>query len=107
MKPEMLMLLPLAIVALVFWLVTRIRYVIDDEYVRVKWLGATVRKIALSDIEFADTECPLWNEHWCNTLFAWNRAVRIRRRSGFCRNFIITPSNREEFLTELRAKLPR
>jgi len=87
--------------------ITRIQYVIDDRYVRVKLFGMTLRKIALTDIEFADTKCPLWNEHWCNTFFAWGRSVRLRRKTGFARNFIITPTNRAAFLDELHRKLGR
>lgn len=98
---------PLALIVLVVWSVTRIRYAIDEQYVRVKLFGATLRKIALTDIEFADTKCPLWNEHWCNTFFAWSRSVRLRRKTGFARNFIITPANRDAFLDELRSKLGR
>jgi hypothetical protein len=98
---------PVALVTVMFYLVTRIRYVVDDRHVRVKLFGLTLRKIALADIEFADTVGPFWNEHWCNTFWAFGRVVRLRRRSGLIRNFIITPANRDTFLTELRAKLPQ
>jgi hypothetical protein len=103
MKPELLW--PLAIVTLVLYLVTRIRYVVDDAHVRVKIFGATLRKIALADIEFADTESPFWNEHWCNTYWPWGRVVRLRRKSGWVRNFIITPADRDVFLSTLNDKL--
>ena len=79
----------------------------DDRYVRVVLFGATLRKIALSDIEFADTAMPFWNEHWCNTLCACGRIVRLRRKSGLVRNFIITPADRGAFLADLRSKLGR
>jgi len=88
-------------------LALRIRYTVDDAYVRVRLFGATLRKIALSDIEFADTASPFWNEHWCNTLWTRGRIVRLRRKSGFVRNFIITPADRDAFLAELQAKLGR
>jgi hypothetical protein len=78
---------------------------VDEKHVRVKLFGATLRKIALSDIEFADTAAPFWNEHWCNTLCACSRVVRLRRKSGLIRNFIITPANRDAFLAEVRSKL--
>ena len=100
-------LLGLSVVALAFCLVTRIRYVIDDRHVRVVLFGATLRKIALSDIEFADTAAPLWNEHWCNTLWGCGRVIRLRRKTGLIRNFIITPANRAVFLEELLAKRQR
>jgi hypothetical protein len=96
---------PLALAALVLWLVTQIRYRIDDRYVRVVLLGITVRKIALADIESVNTAMPLWNEHWCNTLWPWGRVVCIRRKTGLIRNFIISPADRNAFLQELRRKL--
>lgn len=107
MKPEMLMFLPLALIVVVFWLVVQIRYVVDEHHVRVKLFGATLRKIALTDIEFADTAMPFWNEHWCNTIFPWGRCVRFRRKTGWIRDFIITPADRDGFLTDLRSKLGR
>ena len=95
----------ICLAALLLWLVTRIRYTIDDRYVRVILLGFTLRKIALSDIEFADTSLTMWNEHWCNTLLPWRRTVRIRRKSGLVRNFVITPADREAFIKELRGRI--
>lgn len=93
------------IVGLLYW-VTRIRYVIDERYVRVIWFGATVRKIALTDIAAVDTRFCFWNEHWCNTVTDIpNRRVTLHRKSGFVRNFVITPKNREAFLAELSARL--
>jgi hypothetical protein len=84
--------------------ITQLRFVIDEHYVRVKLLGLTLRKIALSDIESVDTKAPLWNEHWCTSL-SLKRVVRIRRKSGWFRNFIITPPDRDAFIAELRGRL--
>ena len=44
-----------------------------------------------------------------NSLYAnaGDRIVRLRRKTGWFRNFIITPVNRDAFLEELRAKCPR
>ena len=84
---------------------TRIRYTIDDQYVRVVLLVLTLRKVELSDIEFVDKRMPLWNEHWCNTFWPWGRTVRIRRKTGFIRNFIISPANRDEFIQQLQERL--
>ena len=96
----------LAVIIFILWCVTRIRYVIDDHYLRVLWFGITTRRIALSDMEKVDTCAPLWNEHWCNTLWPVGRVVRIRRKTGIFRNFIITPQNRDAFIRELKAKVP-
>lgn len=93
--------------AVIFYLGTRIRYIVDDRHVRVKLCALTLRKVALADIEFADTASPFWNEHWCNTFWPFGRTVRLRRKSGLVRNFVITPAHRAAFLAELRSKLSR
>ncbi len=102
--------LTLTIVGILFpigaiWMVHRIRYSIDDDAVRVRLGKVTLRKIAIADIEFADTAAPCWNEHWCNTFFAKGRVVRLRRKTGWFRNFIVTPADRERFLGELLEKM--
>ena len=94
-------------VAPLLWVVTRIRYRITDRHVRVRLGTVTLRKIALSDIASVDTRLIFWNEHWCNTLWPWGRIVRIKRKSGFIRNFVVTPDNRDEFITQLRERLGR
>lgn len=86
----------------ILWLISRIRYRVDQTHVRVVLGPVTLRKIRLVDIEFVDTQAPLWNEHWCNTYRPCGRIVRIRRRTGLIRNFIITPENRDEFIEQLR-----
>ena len=88
-----------------YWMITRISYVVDDQHLRVVIGGFTLRKIALSDIAFVDTSAPFWNEHWCNTAFAMKRVVRIRRKSGWIKNFIITPANRDDVLRQLQSQL--
>ena len=88
-----------------YWVITRIAYVVDDRYLRVVLGRVTLRKIALSDIAFVDTATPFWNEHWCNTFFVGKRVVRIRRRSGWIKNFIITPANRHDLLRQIRSRL--
>ncbi len=91
--------------ALLYWAITRISYVVDDRHLRVILGKFTLRKIALSDIAFVDTAAPLWNEHWCNTVFPGKRVVRIRRRSGWIKNFIITPANRDELIRQIQLRL--
>lgn len=56
------------LLAAAIYSITRIRYTIDDQYLRVVWFRFTVRKIALSDIEDVHTHWEFWNEHWANTL---------------------------------------
>ncbi len=90
---------------LAFWAISSMTYRVDQRFVRVMLGRVTLRKVLLSDIAFADTAAPFWNEHWCNTLFARGRVVRLRRKSGWIKNFIITPAARDDFLQQLRAHL--
>jgi hypothetical protein len=92
-------------VALLLWSVTRIRYTVDGRHLRVRLGRLTLRKIALSDIESVDTRWCFWNEHWCNTFWPRGRIVRIRRRSGLFRNFVITPADRDKVLHKLQERL--
>ena len=86
-------------------MICHIRYVIDVACVRVVLGRFTLRKIAITDIAYVDTKGPFWNEHWCNTMWPRGRVVRIRRKTGWIRNFIITPANRDDFLRQLNSHL--
>lgn len=77
-------------------------FTIDEGHVRVRVYGKTVRKIALSDIEWAAADWALVNEHWTNTINP-RRIVLLRRRTGIMRNFLISPPSREDFLNNLAA----
>ena len=92
-------------VALLLWSVTRIRYTVGGRHLRVQLGKLTLRQIALSDIESVDTRMCFWHEHWFNTFSPFGRIVRIRRRSGLFRNFVITPAGRHEFLGLLQERL--
>ncbi|MFA6434858.1 MAG: hypothetical protein WCW52_09200 [Elusimicrobiales bacterium] len=69
----------------------------------VKLRSWTVRRVLYSDMESVEPRCAFWNEHWCNFL-PW-RFVTIRRRSGFARNFVINPPDRDTFIAALRLKI--
>ena len=76
---------------------------VDDAHVRVLVYSFTVRKVALSDIAWADQACPLWNEHYTPSLKRKN-VVCLHRRTGLIPNFIITPSDPLAFFKELKGK---
>jgi hypothetical protein len=78
----------------------RMQFSVDAAHVSVVFFGITLRTIAISDIEFADKRWKWWNEHYNNT-FNPRRIVRLRRRSGWLRNFIITPPDPDSFLRKL------
>lgn len=84
----------------IFW---GMRFRVDDAFVRVVVYGFSVRKVALPDIEWADRRCPFWNEHYTSSLNP-KKLVRLRRRTGWIKNFIITPPDPETFFAELRSR---
>ena len=84
----------------IFWGMT---FTVDEAYTRVRVYGWTVRKIAHSDVEWAAHDWVFWNEHWTNTANP-KRMVLLRRRTGWFKNFVISPPVPQEFLKELAAK---
>ena len=91
---------PLCLVHPIFWGMT---FTVDAGHVRVRVYGWTVRKVALSDIEWAAQDWVFWNEHWTNTVHP-SKLVLLRRRSGVSRNFLISPPVPPAFLAELAAR---
>ncbi len=86
---------------LVWAIMAGMSYAVDDTHVRVLMFGRTVRRVALSDVEWADRRWDFWNEHYTTSLRP-SRVVRLRRRTGVFRSFIITPPDAESFIGRLR-----
>ena len=84
----------------IFWGMT---FTVDEAHVRVCFYGCSARKIALSDIEWAAQDWCFWNEHWTNTVDP-KKMVLLRRRTGWFKNFLISPPSPPDFLKELAAK---
>gem|GEM_PF-987413 len=78
-------------------------FAVDGTHVRVLMFGRTIRRVALSDIEWADRRWDFWNEHYAVSLRP-SRVVRLRRRTGLFRSFIITPPDGASFITLLRER---
>lgn len=93
----------LALVLLVHALFWGMHFRLDDKHVCVVIYGLMARKIALTDIAWADRQWSLWNEHYTSSLNP-RRFVRLRRRTGFLRDFLITPPDAPAFLAELAAR---
>jgi len=89
--------------AAIWALCSNMQYTVDSCFVRVLFFGCTIRKIAISDVEYADKKWKWWNEHYHNTLNP-RKIIRLRRRTGGFRNFIITPPDPDLFLSELAAQ---
>ena len=84
----------------IFWGMT---FTIDEAFVRVRFYGCTARKIELNDIEWAAQDWCFWNEHYTNTVNP-KRMVLLHRRTGWFKNFLISPPAPQDFLRELVAK---
>lgn len=78
-------------------------YKLAETGLEVKFGALTVRKIGYSDMESVEPGFTFWNEHWTN--FRPCQCLTIRRRSGWIRNFVINPPDRDGFIRELRLKI--
>lgn len=93
----------IALVGSLLYAVATLSYRVTDKAVEVLILGHSVRRIRLDDIEEVHRGGAFWNEHWTNFKL-WN-SVTLRRKSGWLRNFVITPDKPSEFIVELAQKL--
>jgi hypothetical protein len=84
------------------WLCTQIRYRISPHHLEIRLFGIRVRRLALNDIRYISKHRSGWGEVWWNTPWPAKRILVIRRRTGWCKNFIITPANRYAFKSELK-----
>lgn len=80
-------------------------YQITKEHVVVTWLGVSIRKIRLRDIETISKRRKHSGENWANTWRPRHRILVLRRRSGWRRDFVITPAYRYEFRNQLEAAM--
>ena len=93
----------IALLAALIYGIGTLHYRITDRAVEVLIFGCCFRRIRLDDIEYVRRGSTFWNEHWTNFKL-WN-CVTLRRKSGWLRNFIITPDNPTGFIAELAQKL--
>lgn len=90
------------LVALFIWVVTNFRYRITRRDLEVTWLGIRCRRIPLSDIRYVSKRrTAALAENWWNTLLPRKRTLVIHRRTGWLKNFVITPRRRYAFQAEL------
>jgi hypothetical protein len=88
-----------AVILLFLASVGTIAYRITDTSLEVRILGRTIRRVRLSDIEEVHRRGALVHENWSSLKF-WN-SVTIRRRSGWLRNFVISPDDPDGFVDRL------
>ncbi|MDE2038924.1 MAG: PH domain-containing protein [Elusimicrobia bacterium] len=78
-------------------------YEFGEEGLEVRLGPWTVRRVRYDDIEDIRIGYNLWNEHWTN-IWPW-RYLTLRRKTGWVRNFVINPADREAFAQLLRQRL--
>jgi hypothetical protein len=82
-----------------------IDYRITPAALEIRILGATLRRILLTDIEEVHRRGAFLHEGWTGPKF-WN-AVTVRRRSGLLRNLVISPDDPDRFAEEIRLAVER
>ena len=82
-----------------------IAYRITELALEVLILGRVVRRIPLADIEEVHRRGALIHENWSSLKF-WN-SVTVRRRSGWLRNFVISPDDPDRFAVRLQEAVSR
>ena len=80
----------------------QVKYRITSRHLEVRLFGICLRRIALDDIRYISKHRSGRGELWWNTLFPTKRILVIRRRTGWFRNFIITPKDRYVFKAQLK-----
>jgi hypothetical protein len=80
-----------------------IAYRITEKALEVLILGWVIRRIPLADIEEVHRRGALIHENWSSLKF-WN-SVTVRRRSGWFRNFVISPDDPDRFVVRLQGAM--
>jgi len=80
-----------------------IAYRITEKALEVLILVWVIRRIRLADIEEVHRRGALIHENWSSLKF-WN-SVTVRRRSGWFRNFVISPDDPDGFVVRLQEAL--
>jgi hypothetical protein len=82
-----------------------IAYRITEKALEVLIMGWAIRRIPLAAIEGVHRRGALIHENWSSLKF-WN-SVTVRRRSGWFRNFVISPDDPDRFVVRLQEALIR
>jgi hypothetical protein len=77
---------------------------LGNEALEIMILGVPFRTIPYADIQSADPGGSLLQEHW--TSFRLRNRITLHLRRGKRRAIVITPSDPEAFLLDLRSRLP-
>jgi len=101
--------LVITVMAILFYGISRLNYLVDDQYLRIRLGPIPFRKFAIGDIRDARVGFSHWAESWTNTIYPptiSRKGVTIYRKSGSFRKVLITPDDPAEFVEEIK-KHPR
>ena len=93
------------ILALLFYGISRINYVIDDQYLQVRLGPILLRKVAIDDIGDVRMGSRNWSENWTNTIYPptiSRKGVTVYRKSGRFKRVVLTPDDPAEFVEKIK-----
>ena len=93
-------------VLMIFWAMPKIDFRVGSKSVVVEWMGFTLRRIPMSDIDRISKRLKGKPEVLRNTLRADHRMLVLYRKNGK-RPVLITPQNRYVFRNQLESSLER
>jgi len=93
------------LIALLFYGISRINYVIDDQYLRVRLGPIPLRNVAIDDIGDVRMGSRHWSESWTNTIYPptiSRKGVTIYRKSGRFKRVVLTPDEPAAFMEKVK-----
>ncbi len=97
------------IVGLLFYGISRLNYVIDEQYLRVRLGPIPLRKVAIDDIADVRRGSSHWSESWTNTIYPptiSRRGVTVYRKTGGFKRVVLTPDDPGVFIERIKDASP-
>ncbi len=95
----------ITIIAILFYGISRLNYLIDDQYLRIRLGPIPFRKVAIDDISDVQMGPSYWSESWTNTIYPptiSKKGVTIYRKSGGFKKVVITPDDPAGFIERIK-----
>jgi hypothetical protein len=92
-----------AVGAITLYGIATLKFRLEDQALEIVALGVPFRTIPYADIQSADRGGSLLREHWVS--FRLKNRITLHLRRGKHRSIVITPSDPDAFLLDLRSRL--
>ncbi len=92
-------------IGFLLWSISKINYVVDESFLRIRVGPITLRKFAIEEIRDIQPGYRHWSENWTNTIYLptiRKRAVTIYRKSGRFSRINITPHDPAAFVETVK-----